>query len=73
MTSMELELIKLIAQVGLDAAITIITSIKGVNTIDDAIAALQVAKSKTAQQYLDEAKAALPPPVTPPVTPPPTP
>lgn len=72
MTSMELELIKLIAQVGLDAAITIITSIKGVNTIDDAIAALQVAKSKTAQQYLDEAKAALPAPVTPPVTPPPT-
>lgn len=30
-------------------------------TLDDVIAALEIAKTKTAKQYLDEAKAALPP------------
>ena len=44
----------------LDAAIALLQA--GVpKTIDDAIGALEVAKTKTAQQYLDEAKAKLPP------------
>ena len=42
---------------GLDAAIAWAQSLKQGATIDDAIAALQAAKTKTAQQYLDEAKA----------------
>lgn len=60
---------------GLDAALAIINGIKGGKTIDDAIAALELAKTKTAEQYLQEAKDALTPPVpvvplvTPPVTP----
>lgn len=41
---------------GVDAAIAIIKSLKSSATIDDAIAALEVAKTKTAQQYLDEEK-----------------
>jgi len=43
---------------GLDAAIALASSMKPGATIDDAIAALQTAKTKTAQQYLDEAKSA---------------
>jgi hypothetical protein len=44
---------------GIDAAIAIATAIgKPSATIDDAIAALTLASEKTAQQYLDEAKAA---------------
>lgn len=61
---------------GIDAALAIATLIKNANaTIDDAIAALETAKNKSAQQYLDEARAAaiaagtLPPPPTPPPTP----
>lgn len=51
---------------GIDAAIAVIQNLnKPAATIDDAIAALQAAKTKTAQQYLDEAKAALPTPPTP--------
>ncbi len=41
---------------GMDAAIAILNGIKGGTTVDDAIAALEAAKLKTAQQYLDEAK-----------------
>ncbi len=44
---------------GLDSALAILNGIKGGKTIDDAINALELAKLKTAQQYLDEA-----PPVT---------
>jgi hypothetical protein len=38
--------------------ISIIQSIKPNATLDDAISALEKAKNKTAQQYLDEARAA---------------
>lgn len=59
----EAALIELVIKLGIDGALAILTSIKGVTTIDDAIAALGVAKGKIAQQYLDEAKAnALTPP-----------
>ena len=42
---------------GIDSAIDIANGIKGGKTIDDAIAALEVAKTKTAQDYLNESKA----------------
>lgn len=45
---------------GIDAAIAIAGAFKTGATIDDAIAALQAAKTKTAAQYLAEAKAAQP-------------
>jgi hypothetical protein len=41
---------------GLEAAIAIAKAIKS-NNIDDAIAALEAAHAKSAQAYLDEAKA----------------
>jgi hypothetical protein len=41
---------------GIDAAIAWMSSWKSNATIDDAIAALEKAKTKTAQDYLDEAK-----------------
>jgi hypothetical protein len=47
---------------GLDAAIAWAESFKGGATIDTAIAALQAAKTKTAADYLAEAKAAVTPP-----------
>ena len=40
---------------GLDAAISIVKGIGSAKTVDDAIAALELAKTKTAQDYLDEA------------------
>ncbi len=43
---------------GLDAALAIMQAAKS-SSIDDAIAALQAAKAKSAQTYLDEAKAKL--------------
>ena len=43
---------------GLDAAIALAKAIAGGATIDTVIAALEIAKTKTAQQYLDEARAA---------------
>ena len=46
---------------GLDAAIAWAASMKPGATVDDAIAALQAAKTKTAADYLAEAKAAAPP------------
>jgi hypothetical protein len=50
---------------GLDAALAIAQALKGGITIDTAIAALGAAKERTAQQYLDEAKAAVAPTATP--------
>lgn len=44
---------------GLDAAIAIAKAFKS-NSIDDAIAALETAKTKSAQDYLNEAKATTP-------------
>lgn len=41
---------------GIDAAIAMAKAFKTGSTIDDAIAALEVAKTKTAQDYLSEAK-----------------
>lgn len=46
---------------GPDAAIALARLFKTGATLDDAIAALELAKTKTAQDYLDEAKAKLPP------------
>lgn len=43
---------------GIDAAMAIAQGIKGGKTIDDAITALDAAKSKTAADYLKEAQAA---------------
>jgi hypothetical protein len=40
---------------GLDAAISIVKGIGAAKTVDDAITALELAKTKTAQDYLDEA------------------
>lgn len=46
---------------GIDAAIAILKRVGTTSTIDDAIAALTEASTKTAQQYLAEAKANPPP------------
>jgi hypothetical protein len=40
---------------GIDAAISIVKAINSNATITDAISALEVAKTKTAQDYVDEA------------------
>ena len=53
-------LIQVAIKYGPDAAIAIAKLFKTGATIDDAIAALEVAKTKTAQDYLNEAKAAVP-------------
>ncbi len=46
---------------GIDAAIAIANGLKGGSkTIDDAIAALEMAKTKTPDDYLKEAKGQLP-------------
>lgn len=60
---------------GIDAAIAIAALLKNNNaTIDDAIMALETAKLKTAQQYLDEAKLkAIADGTIPPIPVPPTP
>ena len=50
---------------GVDAAIAIANGIKTGATIDDAIAALELAKTKTAQDYLDEDAKLNPPAPTP--------
>lgn len=47
---------------GIDAALALSKMFKSGATIDDAIAALQEAKTKTAQDYLNQAKAAVTPP-----------
>lgn len=43
---------------GLDSAIALAKAIQSGATIDTLIAALELAKTKTAQQYLDEERAA---------------
>ena len=57
------EVISLLAQLllkyGPDVAQAFAGLFKGGKTVDDAIAALEVAKTKTAEQYLANAKAAL--------------
>ena len=56
------EIISLIAQLAIkyvpDVAIAFANLFKPGKTIDDAIAALELAKTKTAEQYLADAKAA---------------
>jgi len=52
-------LAQILIKYGPDAALAIANLFKSGTTIDQAIAALELAKTKTAQQYLDEAKAAL--------------
>lgn len=61
MTPSELALIELVVKLGIDGALAVLQNMKNVATIDDAIAALQAAKLKTAQQYIEEAKAQTPP------------
>ena len=56
-----LALIQFATKFGLDAALAIINGLKGGASIDDAIAALELAKLNTAQQNQDEAQPALPP------------
>ena len=60
---MSVEIISLLAglaiKYGPDVAMAFAKMFKGGATIDDAIAALEIAKTKTAEQYLAEAKAAL--------------
>ena len=55
---------------GIDAAIAISNGIKSGATIDDAIAALELARTKSAQDYLDEDAKLNPIPLPTPVTPP---
>ena len=55
---------------GIDSAIAIANGIKTGATIDDAIAALELARTKSAQDYLDEDAKLNPIPLPPPVTPP---
>lgn len=54
MTELELLAIQLVAKVGLQAAVDIMTNIKGVKTIDDAIVALQTSAAKTWKDYKSE-------------------
>lgn len=49
-------LIQFAIKFGIDAAIAIANGIKKGATIDDVIFALEAAKTKTAQDYLDEAE-----------------
>lgn len=68
MTSEEkVALIQAAVKFGIDAAIAMAAMFKSTATIDDAIAALEAAKTKTAADYIAEAKAAT---VVPPPTPP---
>ena len=53
---------------GVDAAIAIANGIKTGATIDDAISALELARTKTAQDYLDEDAKLNPVPTPNPVT-----
>ena len=56
--SLIIALATLAVKYGPDVAIAFAKLFKGSATIDDAIAALEVAKAKTADQYLEEAKKA---------------
>lgn len=57
-------LLPIIAKYGFDVGISIIDGIKHAKTWDDAIAALEVAKTKTAGDYLKEAKESLGTPIS---------
>lgn len=59
-------IINLVTKVGFDAAIALVNGLKNAATIDDAIAALETSKSKTWEQYKQEAAS---PVVVPPVPP----
>lgn len=59
-------IINLVTKVGFDAAIALVNGLKNAATIDDAIAALEASKSKTWEQYKQEAAN---PVVVPPVPP----
>lgn len=48
-------IIQAIINLALDTALIVTKEIKGGANVDDAIAALEKAKTKTAQDYLDEA------------------
>ena len=72
-------LIQFAIKFGLDAAIAIAKALQAGATIEDAIAALEIAKIKTAQTYLDDARALnpvlpkeleIPPADVPPISPP---
>ena len=52
---------ELVARVGLTIAIEIIEGLMNAATMQDAIAVLKNAQAKTAQDYLNDAKAKLPP------------
>ncbi len=54
-------IIQLALKYGPEVAMAFAKLFKGGSTIDEAIAALELAKTKTAEQYLAEAKAALQP------------
>lgn len=58
MSTTQLALIQFAIRFGLDAAIAIANAFKKSDTLDDAIAALELAKSKTAADYLAADKAA---------------
>lgn len=50
------EVIRYAIKFGIDAAIAIVKAINNNNaTVDDAIKALEIAKTKTAQDYINEA------------------
>ena len=49
------EVLRYAIKFGIEAAIAIVKAINSKATIDDAIKALEVAKTKTAQDYLNEA------------------
>lgn len=53
--TVQLAIINLIAEVGLDAAVSIIKGLKSAATIDDAIAALEATQKKTWEDYKKEA------------------
>lgn len=54
-------IIELVSKIGIPAALALLNALKKPSvSIDEAIAALQLAELKSAQDYLDEAKAKLP-------------
>ena len=58
MNQITLLLIQFAIKFGLDASIAIAKALKEEATIDNAIAALELAKTKSAESYLDDVKAA---------------
>lgn len=56
MSELGMLILKLVATNGIDLTMQLISTLGKVTTVDEAIAALQVAKSKTWQDYVNEAK-----------------